>query len=1011
MEGTVGRSENAPQAASEGTKDGPRRWKVFVSSTSTGLKDFRNVARNVIDGFTFDGTKCFEPEMMEDWGAQDATARELCAAKMRDCDLMVGIVGIRYGEHPVEEQTSYTELEFETAGERRISRLMFVLRENVAAVVEKAAPQEADRADRQRRFRERVTAGLVVELDVASAAAFEQKLKTALGNWVRDYSFKRALVDHSVEFTDTRRRLLSLTGPPGGAAMIFGEPGTGKTTLFNALLNDPVVKGSFAHLVGPVTVRLAAGADEVRQRQAEVQSAIDELVARRTGGRVALPAVLIALHLEPDIDTGVDVDPSTLGELKKLFTWDVPCPVVLAETNNHSVRRRLEQDLGWPADAVTTVNDYTLVGDALEQMRRDAPYVHHWPEPDTQYLAEALGLRPISLFAAAKDLDMTARGASRRVPARIRQQLAAIAHEESPEGRYGALLRGSIDKLSDDARELLALMTVLHPKPTLFPDEMAVALDLSLDLDEAIAIVTAEEDERQLDADEQAHLDEAYDLVGELVDRGLLERMPRQGAGRDEPELLTLHPANVRVIHDYLPLDEEKRDEGHARAEAFYRARVGQAVSGSFDSRFRMESSAWWDDVEQWIYHLGHTTPDQAGISFTTLIMDACWWWDLYIEFDSCGKLLEYASRPRVQAISAAMPKITKLLAKFRAIYPREYERTRGEVMAELAGDDPVRTGRLQEADRTGTGVLPVLQQLCDALDITELAGLSTDGASGQTEPAAGPDPEALAAADQTRQHLLGLLCLLMAEGYWFHDSVDPEGTALASAAACYQTAERCFLAEDNAWDLAWTRYWHGEAVAASGQEDPGPMWDEAADGADGECDTELLGCIERGRAGDLLGRGDLDGALAHYGRAVFYGLALQVTSNLKLGADRYTQAFYAEMRLHATKMVAEPLLADPPSPAEAQRRLEVMLAQWGGHWKPEQGWLDGALGSDSQRDVEKWADGIANAAFFPGPGNAVLLKPDSEYYRQVNDLIEKTRKQPWVRGLARWEETKKETG
>jgi hypothetical protein len=31
-------------------------------------------------------------------------------------------------------------------------------------------------------------------------------------------------------------------------------------------------------------------------------------------------------------------------------------------------------------------------------------------------------------------------------------------------------------------------MTVLHPKPTLFPDEMAVALDLSLDLDDAIAI-------------------------------------------------------------------------------------------------------------------------------------------------------------------------------------------------------------------------------------------------------------------------------------------------------------------------------------------------------------------------------------------------------------------------------------------------------------------------------------------------------------------------------------------
>ena len=657
---------------------------------------------------------------------------------------------------------------------------------------------------------------------------------------------------------------------------------------------------------------------------------------------------------------------------------------------------------------VTILDDYAVLEHALEQMRRDAPTVHTWPEPETRILAEALGMRPISLFAAAKEIDIAAQGPPRRVAACIRQQLAAIAHEESPEGKYGALLRGSIDRLSDPAKNLLALMTVLHPKPTLFPDEMAVALDLSLDLDDAIAIVTAADDERELDAGEQAHLSNADDLVAELVGRGLLERMPRQAATREEPELLlTIHPANVRILHDYLPLDEDKRAEAHARAEAFYRAQVGQAISGSFDSRFRMERQEWWEDVEQWIYHLGHTAPDQAGISFATLFMDAYWWWDLYVEFDICGKLLDYANRPRVQTVSAEMPMVTQRLRSFRATYPREHEATRAQIVAELADDDPAQVRQLRATARTAEGIVSLLQELCRSLSIGELDGLFSDGIPGQQQ--AGPDPEDLAAADQTRLHLLGLICLFLAEGHRFRAFLDPAGTGLKTAAACYQTAESAFQAEDNAWDIAWTRYLRGEVASARG-EDPGPGWDEAADGGDDESDTELLGNIERARADHLRAHGDLEAALVHYGRAVFYGVTQQVTSNLGVGADAYTQAFYLEMRLHAAKILAEPLLAGQPSPVEARRRLEVMLGQWGGHWRPDPGALDQALGSASRPDVARSVGAIAGAAFFPGPGNAVLLKPKSDYYRRVNELIEQTRQQTWVKGLDRWDKHREET-
>ena len=84
--------------------------------------------------------------------------------------------------------------------------------------------------------------------------------------------------------------------------------------------------------------------------------------------------------------------------------------------------------------------------------------------------------------------------------------------------------------------------------------------------------------------------------------------------------------ANVRAIRKYLPLSDEKRAQGHARAEAFYRVQVGQAVSGSYNSRFQMENEAWWDDAEEWLYHFSHITPGQAAISFTTLFFDAYWW-------------------------------------------------------------------------------------------------------------------------------------------------------------------------------------------------------------------------------------------------------------------------------------------------------------------------------------------------------------------------------------------------
>ena len=687
-----------------------RKWRVFVSSTSLGLTGFRDIAGNVIRDFEYGGVKCFEPDMMEDFGARDGQAREVCADAVQDCDILVGILGIRYGAHPPDDQTSYTELEFETATKWGLSRLMFLLDKDVASRLEGTARQGEDQADRQARLRERIGAKLVSDLQVgldakvATEQDFRDKLTRALDHWVREDSFKRGIVDHSEEFKDARRRLLQ-SRQTGGATLIYGEPGTGKTTLLTALRNDVLLQQVYGDKLIARIVRLT-GADAVEQVRKEVQSGLADLAGKDGVPVARLWPVIIALYLQPDTETGRDVDEETQKAVRRLFTWDTSHAVVLAETSSRQLKERLERDLSWPRGTVITVGDYSRVEDALEQMRRDAENVQSWPEPDTRILAEALGLRPISLFVAAKGIEAEASRSQMLVPTHIEELLEAIGSETAPTGesedmaRHGALVRGSIDRLSPEAKVLLELMTVLHPKPAVFPDEIAVALDLDLDL--GVAVKAATEQVGELDAKQRKHRGRAYKLVSELVGRGLLERLRRRGSPLDTPPELTLHPANVQVIRDYLPLEDRKRD-AFKRAEAFYRKRVGETVCESFDSRFRMEQLDWWDDVEEWIYHLGHLEPRRAGVSYAALFLDAWWWWDLYVKFDFCDQLLDYADRPRVKAVSPQMWEVARLLAEFRDKYPREHEVTvrpapcrvlqRPGPCCRPAGDRPHRSG------------------------------------------------------------------------------------------------------------------------------------------------------------------------------------------------------------------------------------------------------------------------------------------------------------------------------
>jgi hypothetical protein len=113
-------------AGSDGPADGAG-WRVFVSHTSE-LRDFPE-GRSYVAAVERAISACGHVVVdMADFPATDLPAADLCRERVRGCQVYVGVLGTRYGS-PVRDmpEVSYTELEFDTATEAGLSRLVFLL--------------------------------------------------------------------------------------------------------------------------------------------------------------------------------------------------------------------------------------------------------------------------------------------------------------------------------------------------------------------------------------------------------------------------------------------------------------------------------------------------------------------------------------------------------------------------------------------------------------------------------------------------------------------------------------------------------------------------------------------------------------------------------------------------------------------------------------------------------------------------------------------------------------------
>ena len=209
----------------------------------------------------------FAPVEMNDFVAQDRSPATVCEEAVRACDVYVAVVGFRYGSPVTDRDVSYTELEFITATDIGIPRIVVLLRQ---------PPHDGSLVDDDRtlidRFRARLmgASGLTVKL-IDEAAEVESVVWEALDHlrcstrltpltgWVMSGSERasevrghfsrrgmgqRSGVQGGGVFRGRGAALaavnawLSAEEAPGRPLVVTGQPGAGKSALLGRVVLD-----------------------------------------------------------------------------------------------------------------------------------------------------------------------------------------------------------------------------------------------------------------------------------------------------------------------------------------------------------------------------------------------------------------------------------------------------------------------------------------------------------------------------------------------------------------------------------------------------------------------------------------------------------------------------------------------------------------------------------------------------------------------------------------------------
>lgn len=149
--------------------------RVFVSSTFEDMEKYRSAAMDALMSIEQ------MPVGMENFIASNDNSLEACLTDVRRCQMLILIIGMRYGSEDNNTGKSYTELEFEEAERNNIPVLAFLVNEKECPVL----PIYVDtggKAEKLREFKSRLK-----EEKYCAMFSSEEDLKNLIIRSVGDY--------------------------------------------------------------------------------------------------------------------------------------------------------------------------------------------------------------------------------------------------------------------------------------------------------------------------------------------------------------------------------------------------------------------------------------------------------------------------------------------------------------------------------------------------------------------------------------------------------------------------------------------------------------------------------------------------------------------------------------------------------------------------------------------------------------------------------------------------------